>query len=386
MTARPLALDAPAAVPPPRRSLLYRGLVNQIVCLVVSVPFWLLSYRRSDYGVVLLYSFAIGNLIWLFIDGGRQLTVRLLGPRVADKSHWPGWGSMSLTILIGSVAGYSLGTSLVDRLLGLQSPSLFTNLSPGLITLLVAGAATYFFYSRERLHTEMAAAEAARRLAVENQLKLLESQLEPHMLFNTLANLRVLIGIDPPKAQAMLDRLISFLRATLNASRNGAHPLSAEFDRLADYLALMAIRMGPRLVVDFDLPADLRDTAVPPLLLQPLVENAIKHGLEPKLEGGRIHVQARREGGQLVLTVRDTGVGLAAAANAATPPSSDTRYGTAHVRERLNALYGERASFALAAAPGAEGGTLATLTLPLPAPAQAPDTPATTEPSPCPPR
>ena len=367
-------------VPPLRgQSFLVRGLINQIVCLVVSLPFWMLSYRSSAYWVVALYSFAIGNLIWLFIDGSRQLTLRLMGPKVYDKTQWPGWSSMAVTIVLGSVAGYTLGTWIVDSLLGFDSPSLFTNLRPGVITLLVAGAATYFFYSRERLHSEMTAAEAARRLAAENQLKLLESQLEPHMLFNTLANLRVLIGLDPVRAQAMLDRLIAFLRATLNASRSGSHPLSAEFDRLNDYLALMAVRMGPRLAVQFDLPAELRGHAVPPLLLQPLVENAIKHGLEPKVEGGRIEVSARQEAGQLILSVRDTGIGLA---TEAPPPQVDaagesTSYGTAHVRERLAALYGDKARFTLAAAAGPDGGTLATLALPMLEPVQA----ATTTPA-----
>ena len=144
----------------------------------------------------------------------------------------------------------------------------------------------------ERLAHARADAEAARRAAAENQLKLLESQLEPHMLFNTLANLRVLIGIDPPRAQAMLDRLIAFLRATLNASRSTLHPLATEFERIGDYLALMGMRMGPRLQSQLSLPDALRDVGVPPLLLQPLVENSIKHGLEPQIAGGRIEVDA----------------------------------------------------------------------------------------------
>ena len=95
---------------------------------------------------------------------------------------------------------------------------------------------------------------AAERSAAEAQLKLLQSQLEPHMLFNTLANLRVLIGTDPARAQAMLDRLIAFLRATLTASRSGSHALADEFDRLGDYLALMAVRMGPRLACAWTCP------------------------------------------------------------------------------------------------------------------------------------
>jgi sensor histidine kinase YesM len=189
-------------------------------------------------------------------------------------------------------------------------------------------------------------------------LKLLESQLEPHMLFNTLANLRVLIGMDPARAQAMLDRLIAFLRATLTASRVGMHPLAAEFDRIADYLALMQVRMGPRLQFAFDLPHDLRETPLPPLLLQPLVENCITHGLEPKVEGGRIDVRAQRQATMLVLTVRDSGVGLSHAA-----ATQGTRFGTQQVRDRLAALYGAAATFSLAAA--ADGSTEARITLPL---------------------
>ena len=214
--------------------------------------------------------------------------------------------------------------------------------------------------TRERLNHARAEAEAARRQAAESQLRLLQSQLEPHMLFNTLANLRVLIGTDPPQAQAMLDRLIAFLRATLSASRTGAHPLATEFERLADYLALMGTRMGPRLQSTLDLPDTLRQLPVPPLLLQPLVENAVKHGLEPHVKGGRVEVRARVDGQTLVLTVRDTGAGL----RDGTPPEG-TGFGLVQVRERLHTLHGAAASLVLAPAHDAEGGTLATIRLPL---------------------
>jgi sensor histidine kinase YesM len=217
-------------------------------------------------------------------------------------------------------------------------------------------------WARARLAAEQARAEAALRAAAENQLKLLESQLEPHMLFNTLANLRVLIALDANRAQAMLDHLIAFLRSTLHASRAGLHPLADEFARLADYLALMAVRMGPRLETAFDLPDDLRALPVPTLLLQPLVENSIKHGLEPKVEGGRIELRARREGDTLVLSVRDSGVGL----NASAGTSGGSRFGLEQVRQRLATLYGSRAQLALESP--AEGGTEVRLTLPCPTP------------------
>jgi LytS/YehU family sensor histidine kinase len=183
------------------------------------------------------------------------------------------------------------------------------------------------------------------------------------MLFNTLANLRVLIATDPPRAQAMLDQLIAFLRATLNASRGGRHTLAAEFERLADYLALMAVRMGARLSTRLELPEALREAPVPPLLLQPLVENGIHHGLEPRVEGGAIEVSAHADGAALALDVRDTGVGLPAG-GAARPGG----FGLAQVRQRLATLYGEAASVQIESATDGRGGTLVTLRLPLPTP------------------
>jgi LytS/YehU family sensor histidine kinase len=178
------------------------------------------------------------------------------------------------------------------------------------------------------------------------------------MLFNTLANLRVLIAHDPLRAQGMLDHLIAFLRATLAASRAGSHTLSAEFARLSDYLALMQIRMGPRLKIRLDLPEPLSALQVPPLLLQPLVENAIRHGLEPKVSGGRVVVTAVRHASHLVLTVHDTGVGLDA------PARHGAHFGLQQVRERLSTLYGEAGTLDLRPAQTEEGGTLAVVTLP----------------------
>jgi signal transduction histidine kinase len=349
-----------------RGSMLRRGLLNQPVCLVVGLVLWLVSPHNHSFWSAYLYAFVIGNLIWLTVDGGRQLTKHLAGPANRGR-EWPGWLAMAPLVVLGAIVGYSVGTPIVDALLGRSSPRLFASVGVLATTLIAAAAATYFFYTREQLHAERVRAEQARRLALENQLKLLESQLEPHMLFNTLANLRVLIAIDPERAQAMLDRLIAYLRATLAGARVATHPLHAEFERLADYLALMAVRMGPRLAVHFELPAELRDVAVPPLLLQPLVENAIRHGLEPKVEGGRIDVAAARDGAALRLTVHDSGAGIDAAAA--------TGYGTTHVRERLAALYGTAARLELQPLQG--GGTAATVTLPL-----APSAPATTSP-PC---
>ncbi|MBS0445815.1 MAG: histidine kinase [Proteobacteria bacterium] len=329
--------------------------------------------RGSPLLQTLAYAMPIAMLCWFFIDFGRLGLTHLLtriGGRMTPQlaGGWPGWRWMIGVVVIGSALGFSGGTAIGDWITGQRSATLLDVhnlrevLSLMLMSLVPAVIITYFFYSRSTIVEQEAAIQTAQRLAAENQLKLLESQLEPHMLFNTLANLRVLIGIDPLRAQAMLDQLIAFLRATLKASRTAAHPLAAEFARTADYLALMQIRMGTRLQTRLDLPESLADVTVPPLLLQPLVENAIKHGLEPSVGGGRIDVSAARDGTDLILTVRDTGVGLTAA-----PADGDgTRFGLAQVRERLATLYGDHAAFAIADADDGGGGARAVVRLPLP--------------------
>ena len=383
-----------------------RGLRNQVLNSVIAVLIWLVApHTRGNLFTAWIYSTAIGTCCWFFIDGGRLLLAAKLPGRehmpAARRARWPGAFWMLACILLGTTLGYSLGSTIGDYFTGFDTPILLANRPAIAISLITAVAATWYFLATEKLRLQEAATEAARREATEAQLRLLQSQLEPHMLFNTLANLRVLITLDPPRAQAMLDRLIGFLRATLGASRSGLHPLSDEFDRLDDYLALMAVRMGPRLAFELNLPEALRALPVPPLLLQPLVENCIRHGLEPKVAGGRIEVRAKQVGSRLLLTVRDTGVGLGeAAALPANKPASEpgmqtgtptstpndsqkstqnsthygtrygthygTHYGTQHVADRLATLYGANASFRLTAAGGDEGGTLAEVSLPMP--------------------
>lgn len=322
--------------------------LNTLIALGITV------FGQESFGTNLVYSQCIGLSILGLIDFGRQALIR----------DWPTqWRRLVLIVPLGASAGFLLGTLLADALLG-HSSSQYWLTQPRkaigfLVLSLVAGTVlTYYFMSREQLAAERQKLEIARRQAVEARLKLLETQLEPHMLFNTLANLRALITTDPPRATAMLDRMIAYLRATLSASRQGTHPLAAEFERLHDYLELMAVRMGPRLHYTLDLPPELAACPVPALLLQPLVENSIQHGLEPKVEGGRITVQARRDGALLVLEVRDTGIGLAASQGTA----GGTGFGLAQVRERLATEYGTQAALDFVA--DTAGGTRATITFP----------------------
>ena len=289
---------------------------------------------------------------------------------------------LAAAMVIGFVGG-SYGASFV-----LGTPPLIAAREPGdrllsaaLVTVLASVACTSFFWLRERVaalrleasnqrgraEAERARAEAASRQASEAQLNLIRTQLEPHMLFNTLANLRSLMASDPPRAQVMVDHLIAFLRATLTASRHDKVTLKEEFDVLRDYLALISIRMGPRLRHSLDLPPGLGATTVLPLLLQPLVENAVRHGIEPAIEGGRIDVSARAQGEHLELIVEDTGVGFT---------GERIGFGLAQVRERLQTAYGASAALVVEsplprspsrplAQPAVSAGARVTLTLPL---------------------
>ena len=336
--------------------------------LCLGVALFLTAVFHDPFHLNLVYSLCIGLTIQGLIEAGRYALAAWVARRRPDdpaaQRPWPGWGLMGPWIVVSVVLGYLFGATLAGALTetrhlhDLLAGNLRALAVISVVVLAVSAGTTWVFYSRAQLAATEAAAQAAQRSAAETQLRLLQSQLEPHMLFNTLANLRVLISLDPARAQAMLDHLIAFLRATLSASRLAQHPLAAEFERVADYLALMRVRMGERLAVDIDLPEPLRALPLPPMLLQPLVENAIQHGLEPQVAGGRITLRARHDGQVLSLTVQDNGLGLDS-----TRPSGGTGFGLVQVRERLARLYGERARLSLEPAGG--GGTVATLTLPI---------------------
>ena len=328
-------------------------------CLAVSAIQFAFQPQWA-YEIALVYSVCIGTCIWAMTDFGRHLV-----PSAAETG-WPQGAAGFALPLVATVVGYVLGTLAGDQVFGWSSWSfqVGSKLPASIIITALAGtAASYYFYTRTRHGYLQRRVEEARGQAMESRLKLLETQLEPHMLFNTLANLRALIGTDPTRAQTMLDHMVAYLRATLSASRSSTHPLEREFERLQDYLELMTIRMGPRLQFTLDLPDDLRQHPLPSLLLQPLVENSIQHGLEPKVAGGSITVRARRSGNRLTLEVEDTGLGFDATRAGAGGATQDGRgFGLSQVRERLATTYGTEATINLIA--DSAGGTRASITFP----------------------
>jgi hypothetical protein len=306
----------------------------------------------------LVYSFATALPIWFLADIVRK--------KVFPSPEGMPWSSgvkVRMFILGSIVVGFVLGASIGDWYAGYSTFDLL-KFAPqkfaGFVVMCIAISIVFvkFFYQHDRLRI-------AERQATESKLQLLQSQLEPHMLFNTLANLRVLIDLDSVRAQAMLDRIIDYLRATLGASRVTSHALSLEFDRLDDYLALMQIRMGMRLHYKLDLPDNLKTAPCPALILQPVVENAILHGLEPSAVGGAITVTAIQIDKKIILTVSDTGLGFKNTDDH-TSNSSNSGFGLTQLRERLETLYAGQASVDMTA--NLPSGTRVTIAMPMTVP------------------
>ena len=269
----------------------------------------------------------------------------------------------------GYIAGHAIAILLLGepmRLFG-QGPE---GLVPVVVATLVAGLGLHYFATREQLSSEAAARSEAQRLASESHLRLLHSQLEPHMLFNTLANLRSLVRDDPAGAERMVDQLITYLRGSLAASRAPWTTMGAEFAQLRAYLDIMATRMGPRMAWKLELPPALEAAAIAPMLLQPLVENAVKHGIEPQVGAGSIEVTARETTNGIEISVCDTGPGLAARheQEPAASRAGHSSYGLQHVRDRLQALYGTGGSLSLQ--PALPRGTCAVVRFPRREPSQ----------------
>ncbi|HEY8609104.1 MAG TPA: histidine kinase [Noviherbaspirillum sp.] len=355
-------LPQAAARPLPRlRRFAIDVALTQVFNIAVALVVTYILRLNDSFVQNLVVSVCIGTMMVSFIDGGRLL---LWGQ---DK---PPALPFALLFIAALPSAQLLGNAAASLLLGIPLERLEAVRSKNeigfyLMFILVCASITWFFWKRsqiEQLKAEAAAekarAAATERQALQAQLQLLQAQIEPHMLFNTLANLQGLIAVDPQRAQLMLDQLIQYLRATLGTSRAQQATLGQEFALMEAYLGLMQVRMGSRLSFALRLPPELAAQPVPPMLLQPLVENAIKHGLEPKLDGGRLDIDAQRVAGGLVLTVRDDGLG-----HDENAPTAGTRTGLANVRERLRALYGPQASLDLE--PATPHGVRAIMRLPV---------------------
>jgi sensor histidine kinase YesM len=243
-----------------------------------------------------------------------------------------------LTLSLGAAAGTGLGAMVTRTMAGVDTWEFGLLLRVVGISFLFGLTITYFFLSRRQLAAskERLSEERYRRLESEKQLlqadlQRLQAQIEPHFLFNTLSNILSLMDSDPLRAKQMQLDLIQYLRTSLRQSRDRTTTLGQEFALLSAYLDIYKIRMGERLRYRIDIPPKLGNCRFAPLLLQPLVENAVLHGLEPKIDGGWIRLSAKRSGDWLKIEVADNGVGM----GAGKPPG----VGLTNVRERLENLF-----------------------------------------------
>jgi len=203
--------------------------------------------------------------------------------------------------------------------------------------------------------TKRAETEQLERTVLEARMEALQAQIEPHFLFNTLASIDQLIQTDPPRASKMQQSLIRYLRSAMPQMREGSRPsLGQQVKLCSAFLEIMSVRMEGRLQPVVSVPEGLKSAVFPSMMLQTLVENAIKHGLEPKPEGGRLEIAAEIVDGQLAVHVRDNGMGFM--------PKAQGGVGLANVRERLKALYKDRAELIINVPPA--GGTCATIKVP----------------------
>jgi len=305
-------------------------------------PFWHPLLTVQVYGLVIAYCVNVVKP-W---DNPRP--IRTMVAAVAA-------GALIGVVLVVVLKGYSI--EYVSERATFFAYNVITAWGNGLLISLMF----YVKFRETRATAALHMAEAERHLlskqAIEAELKLMQAQVEPHFLFNTLASVQFLTETDPPQAGRLLGHLIGYLRAALPQLRAASTTLGKEAELARAYLNILQMRIGPRLAFDIDVPAELRDHPLPPNLLISLVENAIKHGIEPAAAGGTVSVTARRDGDTLVVTVADTGRGLEAGGS-----TGGQGVGLSNIRERLAALYGPRGRFTLQ--PGEPRGARATLSLP----------------------
>jgi sensor histidine kinase YesM len=305
-------------------------------------PFW------QPFITVQLYGFAIAYCVnvaapW---DKGSPII------RLACASAI---GALIGVVLVILVKGYSMAY-IHERLVFFGYNMLLAFFNGLLISLIF-----YVKFKETRAAAALHKSEAERHLlskqAIEAELKLMQAQVEPHFLFNTLASVQFLTETNPKEASQLLGHLIDYLRAALPQLRASSTTLGKEADLAEAYLNILKMRIGSRLTFAIDIPPELRLHPFPPNLLISLVENAIKHGVEPAAAGGAITLSARRDVESVVVTVADTGRGLVEDVD-----STGEGVGLSNVRERLAALYGSRGRFTLE--PLTPHGARATLALP----------------------
>jgi len=320
--------------------------------LLITVLLYLLGVNY-DFLPTLKTCNAIGFSIWGSFEVVRFLTRNRLPTLGVALIGVPGG------FVIGShVAGW-LGSTDIVSVMARDPTHQWRLVVSGLMVAVFATSFFIFYWRAEAyradLQTERSRAAEALQAETAAKLALLQAQIEPHFLFNTLANAQSVIESEPKTAKLILEHLNQYLRVSLGRTRRSSSTLGEELGLIDALLGIAGLRLGVRLRYSVSIPQELREARLPPLLLQPLVENALKHGIEPSLSGGEIRVDAREAEGLLCLRVTDTGVGM----NTGSPEG----VGLENVRGRLARLYGERGRLAIYR--HEPSGVVAEITMPL---------------------
>ena len=297
---------------------------------------WVLFYilKESSFWAYFVISQSIGLCICTLC----HLALFLFRP----QSTYALVALIGIAIVLGGLLGGGLGGWITGEpvVAVFHRPS--TTLRTIVLSVLFGGTIAFFFFSRKETAQirEQANQERIQRLTsekqtVQTQLKLLQAQIEPHFLFNTLSTIASLLDTDVAAGKAMLTNLTRYLRASLATTRADQTTLGGELELVAAYLNILKGRMGRRLVVTIDIPETLKTFPLAPMLIQPLVENAVLHGIDPQIEGGAVEIRAQQNDGAVEIVVADTGKGFA-------PDAPAGGVGIANVRERLTALYGDQ--------------------------------------------
>ncbi|HET7319707.1 MAG TPA: histidine kinase [Nitrospirota bacterium] len=310
------------------RGILLSLAVNAVVNTVIAVILTAIGFGRG-FAVNLIFSQCIGNSIYLANLAAIPVYRRA-------KSLPAQIAIIVLSIISGAVIGVVIGAAANGMGPGVflrEQSTLFGQVV--LLALLFGFVVSYVYISASVISGDKVRRIETEKNAVEAELRLYQSQMEPHFLFNTLSNVLGLIDSDRDKARRMLESFTSFLRFSIATARERTVSLDQEMDIVRKYLDVFSVRMGERLRFDTSVPADLKSIRIPPLTIQPLVENAVKHGLEPKVEGGAISIKAERDGGKVRITVADTGIGVS-------EKNAGSGIGLENIRKRLNLRYAER--------------------------------------------
>ena len=324
------------------RDLLYTGIWNMLLALFLVLANRLLNGHSATFWEDFYSTLLLSNTIGYLIHGALVTSSAVLGGWPARARGLPRLLFYVTLVAACVLLGIALGNALLKGVNPLHLLTRSTTLAPLLPFALFTAVFMFavFVLGERRIASEKLAsrqreqiASAAQMLA-EARLRALQAQIEPHFLYNTLANVVGMIEPQPLQARHMLERFIDYLRASLAASRADSATLGAELDLAAAYLDVLAVRMGPRLRYRYEIEDGCRDLIIAPMLLQPAVENAVAHGLEPKVEGGEITLRVFRQQARLVIEVSDTGAGLSDA-----PAKPGGGVGLSNLRARLRSLY-----------------------------------------------